>query len=200
MPFPLRAGHPDGDRPVRFLVTDRADQGADPGVARGARSCRPDTLWPRPVRRRTGAEGRLVRARGRPRKSLPLRQSRCGRRLHRAPARRIKPPAQPDCLRHTNVVVHDGPECCALMLPWASIWPSIWNEFGLRIATAPCGVTVPPNHPRIAPFAIVSGSGTIFGGHSALVTLVVFDDSLDTPIYLPSNAVVEEGAFCQTSW
>jgi hypothetical protein len=48
---------------------------------------------------------------------------------------------------------------------------------------------------------IVSGAGTAFGGHSAPGAAAVFNDSLDIPIYSPSNAVVDPGAFlCQTTW
>jgi hypothetical protein len=37
------------------------------------------------------------------------------------------------------------------------------------------------------------------GGHSAPRALTVFDASLETPTYLPSNAVVDAVAFCHTN-
>jgi hypothetical protein len=42
----------------------------------------------------------------------------------------------------------------------------------------------------MAPFLIAIGAGTPLGGHLAPGLLPAFDDSLETPTYRPSNAVV----------
>jgi hypothetical protein len=75
-------------------------------------------------------------------------------------------------------------------------------ELVLRITNAPCGFTAPSHDgytfDRTTPFVIVSVSGTPRGRHLAPGVLPAFDDSRETPTYLPSNAVVGAGACAAT--
>ena len=101
--------------------------------------------------------------------------------------------AHPACLRQTKVMMQAGPLYFAVRAPRGSIWPSMRMELALCIVTMPCASTAPcqPEPPGLpmTPFLIAIGAGTPLGGHLAPGLLPAFDDSLETPIYRPSNAV-----------
>jgi hypothetical protein len=71
-----------------------------------------------------------------------------------------------------------------------------------RITKVPCEFTVPSQKPgvdRTTPFVIVSGNGTPFCPHLALLPRAGFATqlySLDMPAYVPSNTVVVDPGAC----
>jgi len=90
----------DGRDRSRTLWRSRSDNGSSRRPvtpARRARPCRPGALRPRTARRGTGAQGGLVRPRGRARGPRQLRRPRRGCGLFRPPPRRIGAPAHGDC-------------------------------------------------------------------------------------------------------